>query len=443
MLLVMLKYYEENKETITSLLCMFIIELIILVGFNLANQHVIYRILGFLIMCALLPLVFKRYNKKVYSLLAVSISALILFIVPSILSPLTSKVGILEQIGILLGIIPFFIFGVFFALTNVKKKMITYLLLAIYGSLSVFALVSLIITIIDFSSPFYYLIYSKNDQLVEIINYADALIGFSTHKVRIESLSNIGLVCATSLSLAVICDKKKDKKVFYISTLCGLIGVITVVFLATPLNMYALCAFFIVLIGFKNWGKPSFNKRAYFITILISLLAIISLRITYHLVPSFKVFLDKTYVLKEIIVPRIGLTERLNAIKYSFENISLLGQTNYQPTGIMIFDVLQLDGVFAFIGLTVFFIVAIYGIYRFIKKSDSSLKFGIASLSVSLLFIFLLNDYRILTVFSTRPIITKYYYPTSLDILFALFLPLVGYYLFYRQDEKVTMVESK
>lgn len=433
----MIKLYEEKKDMIFPLVGMFLIELMVLITLNFANLNWLFRLLAFALMLFILPTFFQKYDKKTLSVLAIALAALLLFVISSAFGSLTSSLlGTKDKLGILLGVIPFFAFGVFLGMQDNSNKTMLRVTLAIYSALALLVLISLILTIYHYGTPWYYLIYSKQDVYKTTIRYAYILVGFSECIVRIESLANLGLVLVTALTYAFLKGKSGSKLNYYFSIGIGMIGVVTIFLLGTPIAIYLLITYLLVMLAIKKWQSKTFKKGLFFgiIAGVIAILVILRLFYQYNVFDIARI-IDMTSFLKEMIVPRIDLSSRLNLIIDSFKNMTLLGNKEFVISGFALIDILYVDGVLAMLGFLAFLGVTIYALIRSIKdgfKENATPIFILACIVI----IYMFNNYLPLSVYDLRPSLKKYYYPFSLDLLLPILLLYTGYLLALKPKEK-------
>ena len=436
----------KKANTAITVLSLLIIEVLAFVGFSLGNSFVFYGVLGAASFILVLFLTSVQFKNEWLTSLATFLIPLFIFGLLTIVSGFSGYFDLTTNLFVPISFICFA--GLGYCLNQFKEFKLKHAFLAIYGSLSLLTLISLIYNMVQFV-PFYtiiyrnsYLIYDGMPTNAPIGETAYLLMGFSFVAVSVEFFSLFPTLLATSTIALFFLKPKKDKILFAIYAVFASIGICTLVVMPTIMTLISTVGIgFISLIIIMHSKKLLDNK---FIKILgiaflsifaaLFLFALFNANMTFSFIES-NPLLDKVFNSNRLalgynfILGNVFKQEYL--LGYHFEGFKEHGTTLYGFSNCWFFDNFIYSGVFGFIA----FIVAIYfgakSVIKYINKA------GHQNYEKALILGFVLSFFVFIFItYDPQPYINyENYIPYYMNGPFLLVIFLVGYTL--NNKEKV------
>lgn len=235
---------------VVAFLCL---EVLAFLGLSLGHNFILYGSLSIALALLLLLVTFRQIKKDGIATFAFFLFPLFIYGLLSALSVFVTEsdgaIGLAN--GIFIPITLTFLALSGYLVSNVKGFDIQKALLVIYGSLGVFVLINLIITMIYYV-PFYtliykdyYIFYDGKPSAAPIGSTAYMLFGFQILEVSVRYWSLFPTMLTTAGIALFFLDFKKNKKVFIAYVAFTFLGFISLLF---TISKYALISDFLLLV---------------------------------------------------------------------------------------------------------------------------------------------------------------------------------------------------
>ena len=422
-------YYIKRLDTVTSFI---ILELLAFTSFALGGINAIFYYLSIVVLIFALPFFIVAKKEELKQLLFYSIPLFLLAALVSFGKLYSSSGFLLENIGIFLAFISFYLLGFLARHNHAFKK--DYLLLSIGGAFALLAIISLVYTWINYGI-FYGLIYQDTPEYYWnglVYNVTDEIrwlngLGFETFDVRYSGTYAYLLLGALPSLLFI--SPKKDKLKFALTSFIAFVGLLLLITTPNLEGLFYLIPLFIFILLYRFYRVLKVNKWLD-ITLLVigaiaSILFIIDVIHVFHPLDIItnNSFLNRLFNTNKIISP---INE---VISYAFTSGGLFGlneasQAVINDTNAFEFEILKEGGVFAFVSLLVFLIFTYLMLKKYFLKSKDPEYFKIIVLTSVFMF-FLYNTFS----FTSFPYVhtpnVYYSFYRSLPLFVILFI--LGY----------------
>lgn len=386
------KFDFASYGIVVAFLCL---EVLAFLGLSLGHSFILYGSLSLALALLLLLVTFRQIKKDGIATFAFFLFPLFIY---GLLSALSTFVTVSDgAIGLANGIfIPIaltFISLSGYLVSNIKGFDIQKALLVIYGSLAVFVLVNLIITMIYYV-PFYtliykdyYIFYDGKPSAAPIGSTAYMLFGFQVLEVSVRYWSLFPTMLTTAAIALFFIKYKENKKVFIAYAVFAALGLISLLF---TVNKYALISDFLLLVvmaGIIVFAKipQSRNIIKYIIYVGLGLFLILSIVMfinaqTWGWVSGIKNAIASNSLLNRLFNTNFLVTginailwESLNLGKIFGSFVGVVAGTGYgvnqQLAGTWIFDNVLTSGIFG----AIFFDFALFiGLRQMMKYWKNS-----------------------------------------------------------------------
>ena len=243
----------KNFKSYGLVLAFLCLEMLAFIGFALGHNFILYGSLAGVIAVLLILVTFKEITKEGIVSYALFLFPLVIFSILSAIStyPIVSEgdVGLPNAIFIPITLIFLSLSG--YLVSKVHKFDTSKLMLVVYGSLAVYVLVNLIVTLVYYV-PFYTLIYQNSfifydgkPSPVPVGSMAYMLYGFKFLEVSVTYWRLFPAILSTALIALFFIKFKENKKVFIAYLIMGLLGLISLIFTISKYNL--LTDIFLVL----------------------------------------------------------------------------------------------------------------------------------------------------------------------------------------------------
>lgn len=449
----------KNKtylEKIYPLAIFLAVELMFLIGFNFGDFALIWRILAFVLAAVLVPVLFKELDTSLTRGLFLVLAPLFLYTIITLFAP-AYKTGETESVRVILmqrsvftllfnvlGLLSIVLLGYFVSRSNVIKSI--YVVLVLFGGLALLLFISLIITLVNYG-PFYRLIYKDqvnfyHGQPYNVVIQSSYLLGFKIITADYRVLSNLGLsLSVLSLGFLFLTDFKDKVVVIGISVIAG-IGLLTLVLLPDFIALIFLLPAVVLglILKFKVYKIKGFNIALYVALGVICLLAAIFLLTAFNAFNITSLLaqnkLTRKLFLNGIFTRFYGvLRESLQSnFIFGLNSTNMVDSLGYPtgdkvfPTGNILFDALRIDGIFGFLFLSAFFVLAAVTLVRYWRKSqhEDAIKFMLIAFVLTVFARFMFYYPFNIYVF-TNDFWQIDYFPFIESSYFALFAFIIGY----------------
>ena len=386
------KFDFASYGIVVAFLCL---EVLAFLGLSLGHNFILYGSLSIALAILLLLVTFRQIKKDGIATFAFFLFPIFIY---GLLSALSTFVTVSDgAIGLANGIfIPValtFISLSGYLVSNVKGFDIQKALLVIYGSLGVFVLINLIITMIYYV-PFYtllykdyYIFYDGKPSAAPIGSTAYMLFGFQVLEVSVRYWSLFPTLLTTAAIALFFIKPKENKKVFITYAVFAGLGFISLLF---TINKYGLISDFLLLIvlaGIIVFAKipQSRNIIKYIIYVGLGIFLILSLIMfinaqTWGWVAGIKNTIANNSLLNRLFNTNFLVTginailwECLNLGKIFGSFVGVVAGTGYgvnqQLAGTWIFDNVLTSGIFG----AIFFDFALFiGLRQMMKYWKNS-----------------------------------------------------------------------
>ncbi len=437
----LIKFCKNNGP----LLGFFVLEVLALTAFNLANVANLFRIVAFLLVLALLPFGFVFFKKE-------DIKSLIILLVPICVYAITMafsnfaffSYNIVTQVGIALGLIAFFVLGVLARKISSLKAETVILVLGCALGLLVF--ISLGYTLIRYGF-FHSLIYKDlyyyyEGETYPVFSEAKFLFGFNFEETKLTYVSMFGVILTNGIYGLLFINYKDNKKGFLICLSLGLLGLLSLILVPNLWALLLLLPSLVLALLIRFYPKKILWQKTLRI-IFYSFISIFSLLVLVFIINATqftfisepiknnaflnrcfntsgfsKPFADAIFIMtrKEFL---FGVTQdSLNSFNAAHGTI-----LNIPLTGSFVFDACYEGGVFAFIAVATISVISFISLINYFKKSDDQMFVKIIILS----FILSLFIYTNLTYEELPLAHNNYYFSFVNETLILIMLFLIGY----------------
>lgn len=426
MLLVMKnKTRAENIRLLTLFLAL---EIMLFIAFDLGNIGTILKSVAIVFAIILLPLFWKETKADLASGLYFLLMPLFFYGIFLLLSPAYGKYdgyisqsftimgySMFEQIISAFALLAIILLGYFLQKSRVFSTKAVYITLLAGLALPLF--ISLIATLASFGF-FHTLLYKGkvifyNGQAYSVANQAMLLFGFKLMNVDIGVLINSALL-VTSAAAGLLFVKKDSNKFVTISlSIIGGIGLLTLILTGSFLSLlFLLPALIFALLKRFDLLKKLDNKITGIV--LLSVLGvgvlvfimgafnIFNIQGFYQRVPFLRKIFFNSYMQRfytifsgtfSIMRDYVIFEKTFRAFTMTGFDYNYAGALRVFPSHNLFFDVFWIDGLFSFLFLMVFLVLAVIVIYRYFKESEdeTSLKVALISVFITIFIRSLLN----------------------------------------------------
>ncbi|MCX5775343.1 MAG: hypothetical protein NTV44_03145 [Firmicutes bacterium] len=423
-----------------SLVTFLVIEILLFTSLNLANYGIIYRYIGFFLAFALIPFPLLANKQGDWLDFFGLFLPLFVFAVFMVMSPLYSLYleDILGNISILLGIVSFLFMG--YALSKNKEFPIEKALMAIFGGLAALLGISFLITMYRYA-PFYVVNYVGkviyyDGEVYYIAEEAKWLYAFSIKEVNLAHFGLYSVVVSSVLGGLLFAKPKQKRKLDLFWLGIGVLGLLTIALLPNVLAAKWLLAplAIMLLIRFYPRGKKAMQILNY---VLLALAGVASAAALFFVLRSFGGPAIQNFISGNAILSKLLNNNRVysfasvfgNMFSYPFGGLYDIYNspiTIVESTGSFLFDTLYQGGIFAFVGLTAFLVVAILSLVRYFKKgTDTPLVKGLIISFLLSFFIYSMFNYQYVQMIHELDL--RYKSPFASDLLLLISVFLIGY----------------
>lgn len=428
------KTNQTSKISVGNIISFFLIEVLMLISFNLSGNMILYGSLMLLTLVLIIAFGYKEIKTKGMSTFFFFLIPLLCYGLLSILSGFTKdSLSAISNPAIrvftMIGFLTFSSVG--YLSIQVPGFKIKNILLGIYCALGLYVLINLLITMIQFS-PFYPLIYkgyyfyydgaitSKN--LGEI---AYALIGFENKEVSLSYFTLFASLLSTAVVGLFFIDRKEEKRTFIAYAILGGIGVLAL--LLTPSKMSLITDFalivtllFVVLSKKVKWNTKIVKRVVIAIAIVLGILFLLFVLNAQENVSGLKGLQNAI-----ASVPLLNKLFNTNGLSASYKNVishlTVSGLMNgFQPgyydlgsyekgfflSGSWLFDNVMVSGVFGQLFFIITIVIGFKFLFIYFNKSndEDSVKALIVSYVLIFFVITLLNYDSLPYIFSDKTV---------------------------------------
>lgn len=421
--------YIKKLDTVTSFI---ILELLAFTSFALGGINAIFYYLSIVVLIFALPFLVVAKKEELKQLLYYSLPLFILAALVSFGKLYATSGFLLENIGVFLAFISFYLLGFLARHNHALKK--DYLLLSIGGALALLALISLIYTWINYG-VFYGLIYLDTPEYYWnglVYNVTDEIrwlngLGFETFNVRYSG--TYAYLLLSALPALLFISPKKDKLKFALTAFIGFVGFLLLITTPNLEGLFYLIPLFVFVLLYKFYRILKVDKWLDLTLIIIGAIAVnlftidvINIFHPFAFITN-NAFLNRLFNVNKIIYP---INE---VIRYAFTSSGLFGlsdasQAVISDTNAFEFEILKEGGVFAFLSLLVFLVFTYLMLKKYFLKSKDPEYFKIIVLtSVFMFFIYNTFSFTAFPYVHTPNVYYSFY--RSLPLFIILFI--LGY----------------
>lgn len=445
---------ERYTTKIVPISLFLVIELMLLLAFNLGDLGVVYRAFAIVLAIILLPKYLKSFADDlsrgfmfvflplVIYLLSVTFSPV--FVSQSDLIPSQSVTllnrGFFTLLMSFVGALAFFLLGYFVSHTKFLAK--HNFMFLIFGGIAMLLLISLLATLVNYGF-FHRVLYAGKVNYYDataytISNQANLLMGFTIHTVEHHVLVTLALISLTPAIGLLFIKDIKHKVYLYALIAFAVIGLIVIIDFVSFKDLI----FLIPALLFALMLKFNVHKMKYFKVVMIVSLSLIGLAIVIGILASFDVSFVINLIKSNGLTNRIyynGYTQKfMGIIKESTDFRFIFGnpyiytelQPVYQtfPSGNLLLDMVRETGLVGGIFFTIFLVFAIKIAIDYInsEKDDNLIKFLIVGFLLTLF-----SRYMLYYPFNQLTFTDSYwsinYFPFVESKEFAITLFLIGY----------------
>lgn len=278
---------KENFALLAKVFSFFALEIIALLAFGLGNNFIFFAIIS--IVSSILLVGVSAFELKKYGLskmLCICLIPLVIVFILCLLSNFNRDLAYPYQnqqwvyILLLFSLVGMLLAGYSFKLHNVFS--LRTVMIVIYGAISLYVLINLIVTMIQFC-PFYaYIYYGKvfyyegKPSPVSVDQMAFALMNFSVEEVSIQYYSLFPSLLLTSV-IFLFFNKYKDNKTMYLTFLgFFVLGTLTIV-LSTNILVFIADVIIVASIALIIFYSKKKHSKTPLKVVLISLLVLASI----------------------------------------------------------------------------------------------------------------------------------------------------------------------
>lgn len=445
---------ERYKSKVVPITLFLVIELMLLVAFNLGNLGIAYRGIALVLAVILLPNYFKTLGEDLAKGFLFVFLPLVLYLLTVVFSPVFLKQnelipsqsvtllnrGFFSLLMTFVGALAFFLLGYFVSNTKVLAK--NNFIYLIYGGISMLLLISLLATLINYGF-FHTVIYQGKVNFYEAVAYpistqANLLLGFSIQTVERHVLTTLALLALTPIFGLMFMRDNKRKLYLYALIGFAIIGALTLLdFVAYKDLIFLLPALLLAIML-----KFNLHKKKYFKHVMFTGLGLILLAIFVGVLASFEVsfivkLLESNALTKKLfyngyVQKYMGIIKEAFDFRYIFGNPYIYTEylPIYQtfPSGNLLLDIIRETGLMGGLFFVLFIIVSVKIIIAYVKsdKDNTLTKFLILGFLVTLF-----TRYMVFYPFNQLAFKDSYwhinYFPFVESKEFAICLFLIGY----------------
>lgn len=389
----------DRKKSIQQLIIFLVLELLLLVGFNLGDLGFFYRIIALVLAILILPNVIDKDQKGIKQIILLLLPSFLLG-VASMFSPVFGyppngifyesdvylNIPFYEVMMLFLGGMAFSVLGYTLRRVQISKEIVIGVIIA---GLSALVLINLIITIYNYGL-FHRIIYADkilfyNGKVYDVAPQASALIGFEVVNVSHSYLTTQAVIVLSTSFSFLFFKKGISKTLRNILIFGGVISLLSLInFADITAFLFLIPALILVLsIKFKLMKHMSFKiilsvfAALAFVLIFIGILSALNVNFINQLINSNPITIKLYHnsistrfvaTVKQILTPSnfLGSTEKaysLSATEYGV----------FFPTGNIILDVAKTKGIIGLVGILALISITIVTSIKYLKKSNDDL----------------------------------------------------------------------
>ena len=442
-----------------SFIIFLVAECLAFVGFGLANVNTIFRFLGFVVAIVLLAyaLLFSPKTER---------NNFIVFALPLLIYSILMCLSVFggayfdafDNISIFVGLPSFLFLG--YAVKNIKNVNIDIFFIVIGVSLTLLLLISGIysLTRYGFFHPLIYknMFYYFEGELFNVSREMKFFIGFSFPEVSLKYVGLFATLLTGFLGAIFFINPKKDYKKFFIYLAVGLVGLFTNLFIT---NVFALIitAFTFVIIALYRFlpKNKKITKICLLVTyVLVGLVSLFALSFIINAAAGDLAFIKENEFLSKLYITSSFTKPWHDAIFLMTRPEGIFGIANYVTengvysmylfnakygvsidfpinSGSYIFDAAMEGGLFAFLLIILFTVLAIISTVRYISKSNDEKYRKAILIGVLLSSVLYANLF-----YDSMPLIhndaTYYSFARTMPMLLILFFVGYSFYPFFK-----------
>lgn len=378
----------NNKKTYFTVITFLILEVLAFIAFNLTNSVILYAIGGFGLLFAVTYANIEKIKAKDFLPIVMVIVPLIIFALLNILSPyLMQSKGLSMSLLCSISMVSFLALG--YLSQSVKQFNLYKGLLVIYCSIAVLMSLGLLLTFISYT-PFYTWLYSNSyiyyqGTRISVSDSAKMLYGFGIADVSIQYFQLFGTILLSSFVALRHVSVKKQTGEFILFAICGVIGLITVIFTINKTNLLTFAATIALLLVVVLYPKKD-KQRKILSYIGLGLLGIVCVLGIIFVLNALDVSFVSSIIRNNSILNKLFTTNRISAawvegIRRAFTSNNLIGlnllhngnaiyTSSIYSSGNIFIDAFNTNGI---LGGLAFLVFGILAIRQFIKYYFSSL----------------------------------------------------------------------
>ncbi|MCQ2776341.1 MAG: hypothetical protein MJ217_01290 [Bacilli bacterium] len=393
----------ERKTTLDVVISFLLVEVLIIVSFNLTGNIILFSSLMLAVLALLVFLTIKQLKFD-------GISSFLLFLIPlfaygllSVLShfaddPMSAINPIPNKIFAVIGLLSFASVG--FLSNYTKGFNIKTALWGVYSALALYVAINLLITLVQFS-PFYtithanyYFYYEGEMSSLSLGEMAYCLVGFTSTETSLSYFSLFASILSTALVALFFINPKEDRKTFELYAVCGGIGLLALIL--TPCKMSFLTDFgllvtctILILVKKIKWNEKSKKLVGNIALVLIAIVAVLFIIFVLNAQEEIGFLAPLQNLIRNNgLLNRLFNTNGLSTkyklvISHLFNSGLMFGfQPGYYAingeevglftSGSALFDVYMVSGLFGLIFLVIFLTAAIKRLIKYFNKSTDA-----------------------------------------------------------------------
>lgn len=377
----------NNKKTYFTVITFLILEVLAFIAFNLTNSVILYAIGGFGLLFAVAYVNIDKIKAKDFLPIAIVLVPLVIFAILNIVSPyLMQSKGLSMSLLSSIAMVSFLMLG--YLSQSVKQFNLYKGLLVIYCSIAVLMCLGLLLTFISYT-PFYTWLYSNSyiyyqGTRISVSDSAKMLYGFGIGDVSIQYFQLFGTILLSSFVALRHVSIKKQTGEFVLFALCGMIGLIAVIFTINKTNLLTFAATIALLLVIVFYPKKD-KQRKVLSYVGLGLLGIVCILGIIFVLNALDVSFVSSIIRNNSILNKLFTTNRISAawvegINRAFISNNLFGlnllhsggaiyTSSIYSSGNIFIDAFSTNGI---LGGLVFLVFGVLAIRQFIKYYFSS-----------------------------------------------------------------------
>lgn len=414
-----------------------------IVALNFANSFIALIVISILANAAFLILNNKKLNTEFLLTMLLSVIPLVGIVLFSMISKFNldpdSNYSTAKYIFLALGAFSVPFLG--FQSRTTAKFDIKKAIKVIYIGLAIWMLINFIITLFKFG-PFYTFIYKDryffdygHIARLPVDRIACMLLGFKVEYVTAELFCLVSSVLSSAVLGVFFVSFKDDKRTFFEYLICGCIGLLCIIL---TLNKKLMLAYIVLVLGFTLivlFAKKiiKWNKITKIITFslcgLAGVIYVIFMLKALNVQPLANAIADNEFLNRFFVTNRV-INKHFGIVRSMADNNCLNGFTPYLVgndtltlSGSWFFDMFAIGQVFGWVCFIIFVVVIFIRFFKYAKESDDSFDSKVMVISLILGFLlFITVGYNSMPYFENT-----LYLPVFFLSPFVLIMFLYGY----------------